>query len=155
MITYRVCGALPRILPVSLLPRVARCCASTSGVIPRGTWDIGVRCVSSRAMQELNRRYRGYRRPTDVLSFQADGTPLGVKEPGELGDLVLCASVAIREARRRMIDPTEEMVRLLVHGTLHLSGYDHVTVREEERMFFLQEGIVERVFRGFVRRRRV
>jgi probable rRNA maturation factor len=77
-------------------------------------------------------------RPTDVLSFSSE-------DAGYLGDLAICVPYASREAKRRAIPVTEELVRLLVHGTLHLSGYDHATAKQEEVMFRLQERIVESI----------
>lgn len=103
-------------------------------------------------MKELNRAYRGKNCPTDVLSFHAadrmhDQFP-AVRTRGEdeeIGDIVICAAVAKREAARRFISAREEIVRLLVHGTLHLAGYDHARSADEEKMFRLQEMIVESV----------
>jgi probable rRNA maturation factor len=72
------------------------------------------------AMRRLNGRHKGHARPTDVLSFaMADpaGTPLG--------DVYVCAWVAEREARSRGIPLREELIRLVVHGTLHALGRDH------------------------------
>ncbi|MEN9557816.1 MAG: rRNA maturation RNase YbeY [Candidatus Parcubacteria bacterium] len=149
MITYRFTGAAPRTLPPALLKRVARAMHGVRG-IPRASAVIGVRAVTPRQMQTLNRTFRGKDRPTDVLSFsEKDGatfplsTPRG--EERELGDLVLCPSYATKEARRRAIAPQEEMVRLLVHGTLHLAGMDHRTEAEEMKMFGIQERVVSSV----------
>jgi probable rRNA maturation factor len=66
----------------------------------------------------------------------------------ELGDIIIAPSVAREGAKRRAIGLTEELVRLIVHGTLHLMGYDHADAKTEERMFSIQEGIVERVMAG-------
>jgi len=73
-----------------------------------------------------------------VLSFEAGSG-------SELGDLAVCTQVAVREAKRRKIDPAEELVRLLAHGTLHLAGMDHATERDERRIFKMQEAIIEKV----------
>lgn len=71
-------------------------------------------------MQALNLAWKGHDRPTDVLSF-------ALPAPGGelLGDVYICRSVALREARVRGISLGEELVRLVVHGTLHVLGYDH------------------------------
>lgn len=136
MITYFVTGRIPSALPASVFRRMSRVSRGIRGL--SGKKAVGVRFVSAKDIQLLNRTYRGKNRPTDVLSFET-GTE------SELGDLAICPAVAVREAKRRKIDPAEELVRLLVHGTLHLAGVDHATVKDEEKMFRIQEKIVETV----------
>ena len=80
-------------------------------------------CADGR-MRSLNRRYRGLDRPTDVLSFPAGA---GVPSGGFLGDIVISVPYASRSARKRDEPPAREIDRLLVHGLLHLAGYDHET----------------------------
>ncbi len=78
--------------------------------------------VSDRRIRELNRRYRKRSAATDVLSF-----PL--RENGYLGEVVISASTARRQARRYRHRVEEEVKLLLLHGVLHLLGYDHETDR--------------------------
>lgn len=78
-------------------------------------------CADAR-MRSLNRRYRGKDRSTDVLAF-----PSGEAGGGLLGDIVISVPYAAREARRRAEPRAREIDRLLVHGLLHLMGYDHET----------------------------
>lgn len=142
MITFLVTTPLPGALDSADLHATGRALASTLRL--RTKREVGVQFVSLREMQALNRVYRKKDRPTDVLSFDA------AIEPGEeagvyLGDLVLCAPYAAEEAKRRSIDPREELVRLLAHGVLHLQGYDHATEEDESQMFGLQERVVQRV----------
>jgi probable rRNA maturation factor len=73
-------------------------------------------------MRSLNRRYRGKDRSTDVLAFPANSAAEGF-----LGDIVISLPYASREARRRAEPRAREIDRLLVHGFLHLMGYDHET----------------------------
>ncbi len=111
---------------------------------------VDVRFVSEREMQRLNRAYMGKNRPTDVLSFPSPSVSrftFHVSRFTYLGDLILCPAYASREARRRSIPLKEELIRLLVHGILHLHGYDHCDEREEMRMFALQERAVESILR--------
>lgn len=77
-------------------------------------------------MRTLNRRYRGKDRTTDVLSF-----PPGGADPGFLGDLVVSAPEARRQARAARVPFVSVMEKLLLHGLLHLLGYDHETDRGE------------------------
>ena len=72
-------------------------------------------------MRQLNRRYRRRDRPTDVLAFPAD------RSAGHLGDIVISVPYAARQARRRREPRAREIDRLLLHGYLHLLGYDHET----------------------------
>ncbi|MFN2599385.1 MAG: rRNA maturation RNase YbeY [Pyrinomonadaceae bacterium] len=95
-----------------------------------GVWEAGatVVFVSDRRMRELNRRWRGKRGTTDVLSFPAGAAEVGVKEPGaSLGDVVISVEQAERQAAENGLTLDEEMAQLILHGLLHLCGYDHET----------------------------
>jgi probable rRNA maturation factor len=81
---------------------------------------VSVTFLGREAMRRLNREHKGHDRPTDVLSF-ALLDPTG----GALGDVYVCAWVAEREARARGISRRQELIRLVVHGTLHALGHDH------------------------------
>jgi probable rRNA maturation factor len=91
-------------------------------------------------MRRLNRRYKGHDQPTDVLAFT-------LEQPGvpRLGDVYICPAVAAREARRRALPLREELIRLVVHGTLHALGHDHPDGADRERsaMWRRQERYVE------------
>jgi len=103
--------------------------------------------ITEAAMRKLNRDYRQCDKPTDVLSFEPDPATRKAGEEGKsyLGDIVVCASYAKREAARRGMTLREELLRLIAHGVLHLSGYDHATAKEEEKMFGLQERVVDAI----------
>jgi probable rRNA maturation factor len=92
------------------------------------------------AMRRMNREYKGHDRPTDVLSFA-----LTAPDGRAVGDVYLCAWVARREAKMRRIPVRQELVRLVVHGTLHALGYDHPEgeARERSAMWRRQERYVE------------
>ena len=97
--------------------------------------------ATGRTMRQLNKQFRGIDRMTDVLSFEADAA-----EYPYMGDLVLCLSVAARQARQFKRTVQKEMALLFVHGVLHLCGYDHMKARERKEMFALQDAILgERV----------
>ncbi len=81
--------------------------------------------VGKGAIEEMNGKYRGHDYPTDVLSFTygsetAEGVPY-------LGDIVIALEVASDNAARWQISPDKEVRKLIVHGVLHLLGYDHET----------------------------
>lgn len=104
--------------------RLARRVAQAVGVAPR---RLTVALVSDREMRALNQRFRGRPTPTDVLSFPA-GHPRP-RKPGNgyLGDIVIAMATARRQARRLGHALHTELAFLLVHGVLHLLGYDHET----------------------------
>ncbi len=107
--------------------------------------EVSIAFVSLREMQALNKRYRGKNRPTDVLSFEG-GVPASERGSVYLGDLVLCPAYAAVEAKRRGIELKEELIRLAIHGVLHLLGFDHATKEEELAMFGLQERWLSRAY---------
>jgi len=88
-------------------------------------------------MRRLNREFRRIDRPTDVLSFPADG-------PGFLGDVAIDVPYAGRQARKRGHALDREVQLLLAHGVLHLLGHDHET--DDGEMFRLQRRLVARAF---------
>jgi probable rRNA maturation factor len=101
--------------------------------------ELSVLLTSDRAVRALNRRWRGVDRSTDVLSF-----PLS-EPPGMgpvLGDVVLSMDTAARRARAEGRQLAEELERYLVHGLLHLLGYDHDSPREARRMARREEDLV-------------
>ena len=93
--------------------------------------ELSLALVTDREIHKLNRQYRGKDKPTDVLSF-----PLADKlQPSLLGDVVISGETAARQAQRRRHSLREELRILLIHGILHLLGYDHeVSRREASRM---------------------
>lgn len=76
--------------------------------------------VSDKAIRELNRRFRGVDKATDVLSFPAE-------EVENLGDIAISVDTAARQAKENGLTFDEEVAQLILHGLLHLSGYDHET----------------------------
>jgi probable rRNA maturation factor len=99
--------------------------------------EVTVVLVGLRTMQSLNSRYRGKRYPTDVLSFD-----YGQAQSGFLGEVVIAPEVARRQAERAGARFEGELRKLLVHGLLHLLGYDHETDRGE--MDLLQARLLAR-----------
>ena len=102
-----------------------------------------LRVVGSAAGRRLNRDYRGMDKPTNVLSFPA--APVERQLDGALGDLVICAPVVAAEARAQRKAPDAHWAHMVVHGILHLHGFDHRTAREARAM----EGLEVEILRGF------
>lgn len=96
------------------------------------------------SVHALNRRYRGKDAPTNVLSFPAPETTLAPGEAGSrpLGDLVLAYETLVREAREQDIPLAHHLQHLVVHGLLHLLGFDHETDGEAEEMEALEVEIL-------------
>lgn len=112
--------------------------------------ELSVSLVGDRSIQDLNRRYRGEDRPTDVLAFAMREGEAGGSEPALLGDVVISADTAARQARRRRHSLGTEVQALLVHGILHLLGYDHERSPSEARRM----RALEKRLRRLLRRRR-
>ncbi len=91
-----------------------------------------IRIVDEAESQQLNRDYRGKDKPTNVLSFPADES--AYLEYDHLGDLVICGPVVQREAREQARDELAHWAHMVVHGMLHLQGYDHETAGQAEKM---------------------
>ncbi len=87
--------------------------------------------ASDRSMRSLNRRFRGRDTTTDVLSFPAEATEFEKASGANLGDLVISVERAARQAAEHGLDFEEEMAQLILHGLLHLCGYDHETDKGE------------------------
>ncbi len=104
--------------------------------------DITVRVVDETESRSLNRDYRGVDRPTNVLSFGYDPPPGG---PTLVGDLVICAAVVAREAAAQGKAAEAHWAHLVVHGTLHLLGYDHQNEDDARVMETLEAQILAKL----------
>ena len=93
--------------------------------VPAEGAGVTVAFVSDRAMRELNRRWRGRRGTTDVLSFPSEQDEFEKLEGLSLGDVVVSAEQAARQAGEHGLDFEGEVAQLILHGLLHLCGYDH------------------------------
>jgi probable rRNA maturation factor len=108
--------------------------------------ELSILLVDEGTMSAYHEKYLGERGPTDVLSFPMDELrpPTDGEEPpvGLLGDVVLCPEVTDRQARDHGRSTAEEAEYLLVHGLLHLLGYDHAEPDEQTEMFGLTDKII-------------
>jgi probable rRNA maturation factor len=99
--------------------------------------EVSVVFTDDRLSRRINRRYLAHDRPTDVISF-----PLGTDEFIE-GELYVNIDKAARQARTWKVSTRNELVRLVVHGTLHLTGYDDRTARAAKRMKTVEDAYVQ------------
>lgn len=103
-----------------------------------------IRIVDESEGQELNANYRDKHYPTNVLSFVFD-LPPGVPEDefsGHLGDLVICAPVVAKEALEQNKAVIDHWAHLVIHGTLHLIGFDHIEELEADKMELIETQIL-------------
>ncbi|MCA1633483.1 MAG: rRNA maturation RNase YbeY [Acidobacteria bacterium] len=95
--------------------------------VPARGAGVTIAFVSDRVMSGLNRRWRGKRGTTDVLSFPSEQAEFEKTEGPSLGDVVVSVERAARQANEHGLEFAEEVSQLILHGLLHLCGYDHET----------------------------
>ncbi len=96
-------------------------------VLPESRADLTIAFVSDRAMRELNLMWRHKRGTTDVLSFPAEQNEFEKVEGARLGDVVISIEQAARQAQENGLSLDQEIAQLILHGVIHLCGYDHAT----------------------------
>ena len=110
--------------------------------------EIGIACVDNDESHKLNLQYRQKDKPTNVLSFPSDlpDEMAQILDTFPIGDLVICIPVVLQEAIEQEKTPIEHFTHMLVHGTLHLMGYDHETSDEDaEEMEALEIEILKKL----------
>ncbi|MDE5413900.1 rRNA maturation RNase YbeY [Alkalihalobacterium chitinilyticum] len=113
-----------------------------------GPTEISITFVDDKRIQEINRDYRGKDTPTDVISFalneagEEEVQIIDPEGPNVLGDIIISIPRTIEQAQHYEHSFERELGFLLVHGFLHLLGYDHLTGEEEKIMFSRQEEIL-------------
>jgi len=96
--------------------------------------------VDQTEMKKLNLQFRGKNKVTDILSFDGDIDKRGKRST--LGELVLCAPQILKQAKEHKLTFEEELIYMLLHGVLHLLGYDHEKSKSEAKLMFqLQDQI--------------
>ncbi|WP_417501637.1 rRNA maturation RNase YbeY [Marinobacter sp.] len=98
--------------------------------------EVTIRIVDIEESQSLNHQYRGKDKPTNVLSFPFEA-PAGITVP-LAGDLVICAPVVENEAKVQHKEPSAHWAHMVIHGMLHLQGYDHINDEDAEAMEALE-----------------
>jgi len=105
--------------------------------------QISIRVVEEQEMVALNNKFRNINKATNVLSFPYEALP-GIEVPF-LGDLVICADVVEREAKQQSKTSQQHWAHLLVHGVLHLLGYDHIKENDATKMESLEIEIMSKL----------
>lgn len=125
---------------------VRRAVREAASALHLGRSEICVALSDNAQVAELNGSYRGKRVPTNVLSFPAGPSiPIDDNDPHFLGDVVLALETLQREAAELGLSIEHHMQHLVVHGLLHLLGYDHTTEEEAQVMESLEVGILGRL----------
>lgn len=140
MITLQVLNAHGRRrAPRTVLMRAARAALRGEGV---RNASIGIVCLNDRQCRRMNRKHLGHDTTTDVLSFPLEQSP--VLE----GEVYVNLDRARQQARDFGVSPLHELARLVIHGTLHLTGYDDRTPRQATRMHAREDRYLVRLFAG-------
>jgi probable rRNA maturation factor len=113
------------------LERAARAAFAAAPPKWQGDYDIALVLTADAEMRALNSHWRGKDAATNVLSFPADED---ISEPGFLGDVALALETVQKESREQDIPLADHVAHLVVHGVLHLLGFDHASDTEAERM---------------------
>lgn len=116
--------------------------------------ELAIQFVDEEAMEVLHIQWMDEPGPTDVLSFPMDelrpGSEGEVTPAGLLGDIVVCPSVAIKQAQVAGHPAINEILLLTTHGILHLLGFDHAEPEDEKEMFGLQRAILDSFYQSEV-----
>ena len=108
--------------------------------------EVEINIVDNKEIKKLNKIYRGINSPTDVLSF-AWQEEKSLKNSNFLGQIYLSAKQIKIQSKEYKVSEKEEFVRMLVHGLMHLIGFDHQKEREAKRMFQKQESYLKEIIK--------
>ena len=132
-----------RRVKAQLLQRIAR--TLISELLPKQYFELGISLVREAEMRQLNEDYMGHKGTTDVIALD-----YCVSDPRTLiGEIFVCVDEACVQAKRFHTTWQSEVVRYLVHGVLHLSGYDDRRVKDRRRMREAEDGLVAELGRRF------
>ena len=133
--------------------RIAQTVLKAEGVAP--PYEVGLVFTDSEAVKQLNRDYRGVDEPTDVLAFHMlpqkevdDSFALPPDGVTRLGEVIISYPQAVAQAKKQGHSPERELALLIIHGILHLLGYDHEEPEEESKMRERERELLERCLPG-------
>lgn len=141
MTDIEVLGRLPSGLTRRGVLRAVETAIKASRKKPEGAFTVAF--VGEATMRKLNRESRKLDQSTDVLSFAlADFKAAGRRMPLRAGDVYVCPAFVKRDAKASVQEYRSQLMRVIIHGVLHLLGYDHAEPAETKRMFGLQERVL-------------
>ncbi len=133
--------------------RIAQTVLKAEGVAP--PYEVGLVFTDSETVKQLNRDYRGVDEPTDVLAFYMlpqkgadDSFALPPDGVTRLGEVIISYPQAVEQAKEQGHSPERELALLVIHGILHLLGYDHEEPEEESKMRERERELLERCLPG-------
>jgi probable rRNA maturation factor len=133
--------------------RIAQTVLKAEGVVP--PYEVGLVFTDSETVKQLNRDYRGVDEPTDVLAFHMlpqrevdDSFALPPDGVTRLGEVIISYPQAVAQAKKQGHSPERELALLIIHGILHLLGYDHEEPEEESKMRERERELLERCLPG-------
>lgn len=137
-------AAIWRRASASIAPRVRRAAAAALATAAgsKGGAALAIYLANDAIVRRLNHDFRGKNRPTNVLSFPAGRPSMATGVPAPLGDIVLAYETLAREAAQQGKKLLHHVLHLVVHGVLHLLGFDHEKARDAERMEALEVRIL-------------
>lgn len=106
--------------------------------------SLSINYVGEKKIRSLNNLYRGKDKVTDVIAFAIQDGEIAPKN-NELGDIFICLNQIKKQAKEYEVSFVEEEARILIHGVLHLLGYDHIKVKDKKIMFDLQEKFLKTI----------
>ena len=109
------------------------------------TQEISITFANDQFVRRLNKQYRGIDQPTDVLAFSMREGDWAEIQPQILGDVVISVDTASRQAQEMGHDLDKELTILLVHGILHLAGYDHMQEEDARKMKGMERMILKEI----------
>ena len=136
-----------KLLSPAILKKISAHCSKHLN-LEKQSYEASLAFVSPAAIQNLNHDYRGKKKPTNVLSFpQFTPAELKILKPAKhetvyLGDIILCKKIIVSETLKLKKPLNHHLIHLVVHGTLHLLGYDHMGNTEAKRMETLEKRIL-------------
>lgn len=107
--------------------------------------EVTIRIVDSTESKALNLRYRGKHRATNILSFSYDQPNINSFNISFLGDLVICGSLVEKEAKQQQKRLREYWAHMVIHGSLHLLGYDHLQLDQAKHMEIIETKIMKNI----------
>ncbi|MFH1947330.1 MAG: rRNA maturation RNase YbeY [Candidatus Magasanikbacteria bacterium] len=108
-------------------------------------FGLSINLVGEKKIKKLNNAHRNVNKTTDVLAFALQDTESFKNEKQDLGDVFICLPKIKNQAKEFRVSFEEEFARILVHGVLHLLGFDHIQEIDAKKMFSLQEKIVKKL----------
>jgi len=125
-------------------------CLKILNIMQKNGWEVSILFCNDAYIKELNKKYRGIDKPTDVLAFsQVEGkspkSSLFFLDNYLAGDIVISVDTLKNNCKEYSVQIEEELRRLLIHGLLHLDGYEHKSSDFDDAMICLQEKILKKI----------